>query len=188
MNKKFVLILVLMSVVFVSVFQTANAATISSATLDKTKYLPGQTGYISVTVYNELSDNIRVTELTATIDYFYEDGTVYVQQFFTSEALPSEISAGQSKTYQIPFSLPVNIAYGLTNPTIDVRTDRWILQDLRWRVSERTTDTDLKLYIEASSLNNITLLLIFVAVIVVAAVAFLMYLAYTRKIRIVPPL
>ena len=188
MNKKLVLILLLALFVSTSVLQTSKAATINSATLDKATYLPGQKGYISVTVYNDQADNIRVTELTATINYYYEDGTVYVQKFFTSEELPSEISVGQSETYQIPFALPDNIAYGYTNPTVEVKSDRWILQDLRWRVSERVTDSDLKLYVEASSLNNITILLIFIAVIVVAAVAFLMFLAYTRKIRIVPPL
>ncbi len=188
MNKKLVIILVLSFLFLMGAFQTATAVTITSVTLNRATYVPGGEGFISVTVYNELSDNIRVTEITATIDYYYEDGTVYVQQFFTNEALPSEISAGQSKTFQVPFRLSANIAYGFTNPSIEVRTERWILQDLRWRIAERATNSDLKLHIDASALNNITILLIFIALVVVAAVAFLMFLAYTRKTRIVPSL
>jgi len=186
MNKKSVPIMLLSFLVLMGVLQTAQAVTITSATLNKTTYLPGQTGYISVALYNEQADKIRVTELTATINYYYEDGTVYVQKFFTSAALPSEILVGQSKTYQIPISLPVNIANGYTNPIIEVKTDRWDSQDLRWRVSERSTDTNLKLYVEAPANLNITILLVFIAIILATAVAFLMFLFYTRKVRPVP--
>jgi len=149
MNKKLAFILLLSFLTSMGVLQTAKAATITSATLDKNTYLAGQTGYISVTVYNDESDKIRVTELSATVNYYYTDGTVYVQKFFfPPDLLPDEIQAGQSKTYQIPISLPTNIASGYTNPTVEAKTDLWRPQDNRWTTSDRPT-YPVRLYIES---------------------------------------
>lgn len=147
-KRKLALILMLSALVVVSAFQTAKAATISSATLDKDKYLAGQTGYISTTLYNDKNSDIRVTELSATIDYYYADGTVYVQKFFTSKLLPDEILEGQTKNYQIPISLPTNIAPGYMNLMVEATTELWVNQTQRWISSERATD-QVKLYVES---------------------------------------
>lgn len=148
MNKKPISILLLSFLALVCYVQTANAATINSATLDKTSYLAGQLGEIFVTVYNDESSKIRVTELSATLDYYFTDGTVYVQKFFTSDTLPSEIEVGQSETYPIPISLPTNIAPGYSNPRVEARTDFWVSQTEHWISSDRPT-YELKLYVES---------------------------------------
>jgi hypothetical protein len=49
-NRKLLLLLLLSSIALIGVFQTAKAAEITSATLDKETYLAGQTGYISVVI------------------------------------------------------------------------------------------------------------------------------------------
>lgn len=148
MSKKLVLVALLSFAVLMSALRTANAATITSATLDKDVYLGGQTGYIMVTVYNDKDDKIRVTELTATINYYYADGTVYVQKFFTSATLPDEIPVGDSQTYQVRISLPTNIAHGYTNPSVEAKTEIWWSQIERWIGSDRAT-YQVKLYIES---------------------------------------
>jgi len=151
MNKKSGLMSLLSMLLFLALvnsLQVVKAATIPSASLDKDTYLAGQTGYISVSVYNDKSEKIRVTELSATINYYYTDRTVYVQKFFTNATLSDEILAGQTDTYSIPISLPTNIASGFTNLAIEAKTDLWHAQDERWTTSERPS-YQLKLYIES---------------------------------------
>jgi len=148
MYKKSLLMALLCFLALVAIPQVARAATITSCTFDKEKYLQGQTGYITVTVYNDKSDKIRVTELSATIDYYYADGVMYIQKFFTDTTLPDEIPAGQSKTYYIPISLPNNIAPGFTNPIVEAKTDIWVGGTSRWITSDRPTFQP-KLYIES---------------------------------------
>jgi len=148
MSRKPALIALLSFLALVSALQTVNAATITSATLDKDTYLAGQIGYISVTVYNDKSEKIRVTELSATINYYYTDGTVYVQKFFTNSTLPDEIQQGQTETHQIPISLPTNIASGYTNPTVEARTEIWEPHIERWISSDKAT-SQVKIHIES---------------------------------------
>jgi len=213
MNKKLVLISLLSILALMSVFQTVKAASITSATLDKATYLAGQTGFISVTVYNDKSEKIRVTELTATINYYYTDGTVYVQKFFTSATLPDEIPAGQSETYQILISLPTNIAPGYTTPMVEAKTDLWQPPDSNWRTSDRPTYTNLKLYIESpykqlyetsqtdlqtsqqqlqeqktanENLSNTMNILAATTIVFAAAAAFLMFLVFSKRARAIP--
>jgi len=205
MNKKIVLIPLLLLVALMGIFQIANATSITSATLDKTAYLAGQTGYISVSIYNDKNDRIRVTELTATISYYYTDNTVYQQKFFTSATLPDEISAGQTETYQIPISLPTNIAHGYTNPLVDARTELWNQQASEWRYSDHPNYT-LKLYIESpykeqyetsqqqlteqkttnANLNNNVNMLAVTTIVFAGAAAFLMFLVFARRTRPIP--
>ena len=148
LNRKLLLISLLSTIVLISVVQTARAAEITSASLDKETYLAGQTGYISVDVYNDKSANISVTEMSAIIDYYYSDGTVYVQKFFTSTELPDEIEPGQTETYQIPISLPTNIAPGYVNLMVSARTNIWVDEIERW-VSSESPSYQLKLYVES---------------------------------------
>jgi hypothetical protein len=116
-----------------------NAATITSCTLDKETYLQGQTGYMTVRIYNDKEDEIQITELTATIDYYYTDENVYLQTFYTSANLPVEIQQGHSSTFEIPFSLPTNIASGYTDIYVRAKTELWDSASQRWRVSDHPT-------------------------------------------------
>jgi len=134
--------------VFISIPWSVQAATITSCTLDKTIYVPGQIGYITVTIYNDEDQKIRITELTATMDYYYTDGTVYLQKFFTNATLPTEIQQGLSNTFYIPFSLPTNMAPGYTKLTVETKTDQWNPQLERWITSEHPTNQP-KLYVES---------------------------------------
>ncbi|MDH5782118.1 MAG: hypothetical protein OEZ35_00420 [Candidatus Bathyarchaeota archaeon] len=147
MQKKLLIVLLsflsLMIVPFV-----ANAATITSCTLDRETYLQGQTGYMTVRIYNDKDDEIRITELTATINYYYTDENVYLQTFYTSTTLPIQIQQGQSSTFHIPFSLPTNIASGYTNIDVKAKTELWDSPSERWRVSDHPTYQQ-KLFIES---------------------------------------
>lgn len=125
-----------------------NAATITSCTLDRTVYNRGELGYISVTVYNNKDDTIRVFEATAVIDYFYADGTVYLQTFFTNATLPIEIAMGQSETFYIPFSLPTNIASGYTQFFVRAKTALWNAASEEWYYSDYPTAEPV-LYVES---------------------------------------
>jgi len=148
LNKKLALILSLSLIAVAGVFQTAKAGEITSATLNKETYLAGQTGYISVAIYNDRNANISVTEMSATIDYYYADGTAYVQKFFTSANLPDEIEPGQTETYNVPISLPTNIAPGYVNLMVVARTMLWVNETGRW-VSSDNPSQQVKLYVES---------------------------------------
>jgi len=206
MNKKPVLIL-LLSFLALTVIDIAKAATIPSASLDKNTYLAGQTGYVSVSVYNDKSEKIRVTELSVTINYYYTDGTVYVQKFFpASNTLPDEIPAGETETYQIAISLPTNIAPGYINPRIDASTELWRPQSDSWSYSDHPSYTNLKLYVESpykqsyetsqqqlqeqktanQNLNNNVNMLAVTTIVFAAAAASLMFWVFTRRTRPIP--
>lgn len=193
MNMKTTLMLLLTLLAAIGTVQTVKAASITTASSDKTSYLAGQTGYISVTIYNDETEKIRVTELSATVTYYYTDGNLYVQKFFISDTLPAEIPEGQSETYEIPISLPTNIAHGYTNPKIEASTEIWHPQDGRWTASDRPTYTNLKLYIETpykqmyeTSQQTLTEqtdtmnLLSIATVIFAAAAGFLLFLVFRK--------
>lgn len=205
MNKKLVSVLLLSFLALLGIFQTVKATSITAATLDKTVYLAGETGYISVSIYNDKSEKIRVTELSSTIDYYYTDRTVYVQKFFTGITLPEEIPAGQTETYQIPISLPTNIAPGYTNPTVEARTEIWNPQADEWRGSDHPYYS-LKLYIESpyrqlyndseaqleeqktvnGNLSNTINMLAVTTIVFAGAAAFLTFLVFTKRPRPTP--
>jgi len=125
-----------------------QAAIITTCTFDKSVYNRGETGYITLTIYNDKDDKIRVTELTATIDYYYDDGDVYLQTFFTSADLPTEIQQGQSENFLVPFSLPNNIAPGYTDVLVKAKTELWNNHSQTWFMSEHPTYQPV-LYIES---------------------------------------
>ena len=148
LNRKLMLFLLLSFIAFISVSQIAKGAEITSATSDKETYLAGQTGYISVVIYNDKSANITVTELSGTIDYYYGDGMVYIQKFFTSADLPEEIEPGQTETYQVPISLPTNIAPGYVNLMVRASTNLWVNETGRWIFSD-SPSYQVKLFVES---------------------------------------
>lgn len=143
-----------MPIIFVSILcllaslSVANAAEITSCVLDSEVYLQGQAGYVSVDVYNNMEDKIRVTAATMMIDYFYSDGTVYKQTFNTNSTLPKEILLAESGTFYIPFTLHSNIAPGYTRLLVRVWTDIWNAQAQRWYQSDIPTEEPI-LYIES---------------------------------------
>lgn len=116
-----------------------QAATITMCTFDRETYHQGQTGYITVTIFNDEEDKIRITELTATIDYYYIERNVYMQSFFTNATLPAEIQKGQTSTFHIPFSLPINIASGYTEVYVKAKTEIWNNESDRWFWSDHPT-------------------------------------------------
>jgi len=201
MSKKIALMLLLSGLFVTSLVQTANSTSITTASPDRPTYLAGQTGYISATIYNDKSEKIKVTELSATINYYYTDGTIYVQKFFTSTTLPDEIAAGQSESYQIPISFPTNMAAGYTTPRVEAITELWRSQDDRWTPSDRPSYSNMKIYIEtpykqmyessqqafqeqkttSENLANTMNLLSVATVVFASASGFLLFLVFTRR-------
>ncbi len=106
-----------------------QATTITACTFDKDTYNQGETGHITVTIYNDDDGKIRITELSATINYYYTDENAYIQKFSTNATLPSEIQQGNSSTFYIPFSLPTKIASGYTNVDVKAIIELWNLQE-----------------------------------------------------------
>lgn len=116
-----------------------QAAEITVSDFDKDTYYPGQTGYIKVTIHNDKDNKMQITELTATIDYYYSDGNTYLQSFFTNATLPVEIQQGNSSTLYIPLSLPTNVAPGYTEVYVKAVTELWIIQEESWGWSDHPT-------------------------------------------------
>jgi hypothetical protein len=139
MSKTRLLVLLLPLAYLTLVSLNVHAATIAACTFDKTTYNQGEPGYLTVTVYNDFEVKIRVTELTATIDYYYADGTVYLQQFFTDTTVPAEIQPNHSANFTIPFSLPASIAPGYTNLFVKAKTELWYNHTARWYASDHPT-------------------------------------------------
>ncbi|MGC9346153.1 MAG: hypothetical protein ACP5ER_05135 [Candidatus Bathyarchaeales archaeon] len=136
-------LLFLMTVPFV-----AQAAIITSCTLDKGVYHQGEMGYVKVVIYNDKGETIRITELTATINYYYADGSVYVQKFFSNASLPVPLQPGQSGTFYVLFSLPSNIAPGYMNVDVRANTEIWNPLSQRWLPSDHTA-YQLTLFVES---------------------------------------
>lgn len=146
-SRKLLVILPLICLMLVPAI--AQAATITVCTLSKGAYNQGETGYITVTVYNDEEEKIRVIELTAAIDYYYEDETTYIQTFYAPTVnLPKEIEPGQTDTFTIPFSLPTNIAPGYTDLYVKAKTEIWNHHALTWYGSDHPTD-EPTLYVES---------------------------------------
>lgn len=126
----------------------AEAATITACSFDKNLYNQGDTGYVSATIHNDKDNKIRVTDLTATIDYYYTDENVYLQTFYTDENLPIEIERGQSSVLIIPFSLPTNIAPGYIEMRIKAITEVWNAPTQTWFWSDHPTYSP-RFYVES---------------------------------------
>ena len=190
MNKKLLIVtLPLLSLLIVSF--VVQGATITTCTFDKDTYHQGETGYISVTIYNDKDNKIRVTELTATINYYYTDGNVYLQKFFTDATLPTEIQQGQSSIFYIPFSLPTNIESGYTSVDVKAKTELWNVQGERWLPSEHPTSQPT-LYIESpyKQQSQGQLMMIYVlgaTTMVFAAVSAFLFVLKRRAGFITPP-
>lgn len=161
----------------------AHAAEITTCTFDKTSYYPGQTGYVTVTVFNDKDSTIRIYELTATIDYYYNDDNIYVQSFFTNPNPPTEIQHGQSSTFDIDFSLPTNIAPGYTTLLVRARTEIWNDGAQRWQGSDQPTYQPT-LYIESPyKQQNTAIMYVLGAITIIFAVVIGVLLIILRSAR-----
>jgi len=147
-SKKRILIILLPFLYLTILPFIARAATITICAFDRNVYNQGETGYITVSIYNDKDDKIRVTELTTTVDYYYTGGNVYLQTFYTDETLPIEIQLGQTGAFNIPFSLPTNIAPGYTDVLVKAKTELWNNNSGTWIGSEHPTSRPV-LYIES---------------------------------------
>ncbi|UCE95697.1 MAG: hypothetical protein JSV51_08280 [Candidatus Bathyarchaeota archaeon] len=148
MRKSRLLIILPSFLYLVTLISLINASTITGCTFDKFAYNQGETGYITVSIYNNEESKIRVTALTAAIDYYYVDGNTYLQTFYTDESLPIEIQAGETSDLQIPFSLPNNIAPGYTELHVKAITEQWNNHSQSWSSSDHPTYQPT-LYIES---------------------------------------
>jgi hypothetical protein len=204
MNRKIIPILLLSVLITMMSFQSAKAGQITSATPDQNTYSAGQTGSVSVTIYNDRSYTIRVDQLSVTLNYYYTDSTVYIQTFYyPSDTLPDEIQAGQSKTYEVAISLPNNIAPGYPTTRVQANTEIWHSDSGQWGSDYTPYYSNLKFYIESAykqlysdsqqqldqekSVNgtlstNVTMLAI-TTTLFAGALAFLMFLLHTRRPR-----
>ena len=137
MNKKQSVVTLLPLIYLVLVTSITQAADITTCTFSKTAYNPGDTGYITVAIFNDKEDTIRITELTATIDYYYNDGNTYIQIFyFPSMDLPVEIEQGQTETLNLQFTLPNNVAPGYVTLYVRAKTDIWHENSQSWYTSD----------------------------------------------------
>jgi len=114
----------------------AQGSIITGCTFDRAVYSQGESGNLTVTIYNDGDTKIRVTVLTADIDYFYADGSVYMQTFYSDEPLPFEIQQGESDSLVIPFSLPYNIAPGYIEVFVKAQTEQWNNNSQLWFSSD----------------------------------------------------
>jgi len=149
LNKKQLLIIIIPLALLTFIPLIAQATEITTCTFNKTAYNQGETGYTSVTIYNDKDDKIRVTELTAHIDYYYEGETAYIQTFYyPTTDLPIEIQQGQTEILNLPFTLPNNIAPGYTTLLVKAKTEQWNNNSETWISSEHPTYQPT-LYIES---------------------------------------
>ncbi|UCE16612.1 MAG: hypothetical protein JSV12_03110 [Candidatus Bathyarchaeota archaeon] len=142
------LLIVLLPFLSLLIIPFVQATTITVCTFDRDAYNQGETGYVTVTIYNDKETKIRVTELTATINYYYDNENIYIQKFYTDSTLPAEIQQGNSSNFYIPFSLPTNIASGYTNIHVKATTELWNEEAERWFGSDHPT-YEPTLYIES---------------------------------------
>jgi hypothetical protein len=128
----------------------AQATTITSCTFDRKPYYPGQTGSIAVTLYNDQAYKIRITDLTAAINYYYNNEVSYQQTFLTNATLPVQVQNGINQTLYIPFSLPTNIAPGCTQFSVTATVQLWNNNTGSWNVyNEQYPSYSPTLYIES---------------------------------------
>lgn len=147
-NTHLIMLLPLLFITATLVVLPAKAATITVCYFDKDVYNQGQTGHITLNVYNDKEERIRVTELTATVEYYYSDETLYLQTFYNDAGLPSEVLPGETETFTIPFSLPTNIAPGYPSVLVRAKTELWNDHAQAWYSSEHPTFRPV-LYIES---------------------------------------
>lgn len=178
-------------------FCVGHAAEIVACTLDKSAYYPSGSGYVNVTVYNDKGDAIRVTEASATISYFYADGTQYTQTFYANSTPSMSIAVGQSASLNVPFTLPANIAPGYGKVNVRVKTEIWNVLTQRWMQSDSPT-YELLIYVESPykqqlqnlevAHNTVTLMMyFFLAATVLFALMLLATIVSRRTVVAAPP-
>ena len=130
--------LLLLPLLLLMVIPLVKATTITSCTFDKESYNQGETGFISVSITNDQEYKIRITELTATINYYYYDGRAFSQKFETNDSLPVVIQQENLIILNIPFELPEYIASGYTSVYVKTISEIYNSESLNWRASEHS--------------------------------------------------
>jgi len=178
-------------------FSVGYAAEITACTLDKSAYYPSGSGYVNVTVYNDKGDTIRVTEVSATINYFYADGIQYTQTFYKNITQPITILVGQSETFSVSFTLPSNIAPGYGKVNVRAKTEIWNSLMQRWIQSDNPA-YELLIYVESpykqqlqnlevANNNTVLMMYTFLATTVLFALILLVTIASRRTVGAAPP-
>ncbi len=99
---------------------TALAVSVNSFTTDKSSYVGGDTGTANIVFTNDQGATIRITTVTLTFGYYYQDGRVYTQTF-TQTGLSMNVTDGSaSLPIAVKFSLPADIAAGYFRPEVQV--------------------------------------------------------------------
>ncbi|MEM3695080.1 MAG: hypothetical protein QXJ11_03880 [Candidatus Bathyarchaeia archaeon] len=168
------------------------AAEITACTFDRSAYYPGGSGYVNVTVYNDKGNPIRVTEVSATLNYFYTDGLQYTQTFYANVTPPFTINVGQSASFSVPFTLPANIASGYGRVNVRAKTEIWNDALQRWIQSDNPTH-ELLMYVEspykqqlqnleAAHNNTVLMMYLFLATTVLFALMLLVTIVSRRTV------
>lgn len=198
MHKKQLVIMLAMILTSTVIPSLVYATSITTCAFDREYYYPGQTGFINVTVYNDKDFKIRITDLTASVDYYYLDGIAYEQAFFTNATLPIEVQPGESRTLFVPFSLPTNIAPGYTQLYVRATNELWNNHSATWFGAEYPNYRPV-LHIESpykrdfqqlQTTNNLTTTIMYllgVTTLVFAIVALALYLISKRASTIAQP-
>jgi disulfide bond formation protein DsbB len=192
------LVIMLAMILTSAVVPLVCATSITTCTFDRENYYPGQTGFLTVTVYNDKDFKIRITDLTAGIDYYYLDGVTYEQSFFTNATLPIEVQPSESQTLFVPFSLPTNIAQGYTQLYVRSTNELWNTHSATWSGAEYPSYRPV-LHIEspykrdfqelqaANNITTMTMYLLGVTTMVFAVVALALYAISKRAHALTQP-
>ena len=109
--------------IFVACFTllpSAHAVPATNFVLDKSSYNPGDSGKAMISFYNDQGSLIRITSVDMSLNYYYQDGRVYSQDFITPALSMNVTNAAVSQPITVQFNLPSAIANGYITPTITV--------------------------------------------------------------------
>ncbi len=120
MKKLLLLLPIAMALFALSTLPSASAITINTFTLDKPSYNPGDTGQASIIFFNDRGTLIRITAVTMSFSYFFQDARVYAQDFVVSGLSMNVSDASLSQPIIVRFSLPSDLAGGYFVPTVRI--------------------------------------------------------------------
>ena len=92
----------------------------SNFATDKSSYNPGDSGKAMISFTNDNGVLIKITSVSMTFNYFYNDGRLYSQSFTSSNVNMNVTAGAVSQPVTVQFSLPSTIATGYVTPAIIV--------------------------------------------------------------------
>jgi hypothetical protein len=144
-----ILSLALVTVMAIASFPSASAVSLSNLTYDKSTYNPGDQGTATLQFLNDQGALIRITAVSMTFNYFYQDGRVYIQSFILSGQSVNVTVGSNSSPIAVRFSLPSDIAGGYFLPSFQVTFNQ--LQPGGWSGDRQDFSTATKpLYTQSS--------------------------------------